>query len=95
MVDPKAAHEEAMTDLENGVTSLWLRVEPDVDLDTVLDGVFLDLAPVVLDAGADALAVARGFVAYADPAWPRRIQPGLRRECRAQVDLALAGPPAP
>ena len=66
VVDAKVAHEEAINDLENGVTSLWLRVAPDVDLDTVLDGVFLDLAPVVLDAGADALAVARGFVAYAE-----------------------------
>ena len=50
VVDAKSAHEEAMTDLENGVTSLWLRLEPDADLDTLLDGVFLDLAPVVLDA---------------------------------------------
>ena len=55
-----------MTDLEGGVTSLWLRVEPDVDLDTLLDGVFLDLAPVVLDATDDALATARGFLAYAE-----------------------------
>ena len=42
-----------MTDLENGVTSLWLRLAADADLDTLLDGVFLDLAPVVLDATDD------------------------------------------
>jgi methylmalonyl-CoA mutase len=66
VVDAKSAHEEAMADLENGVTSLWLRVQPDADLDTLLDGVFLDLAPVVLDSTADPLAVAQAFVAYAE-----------------------------
>ncbi len=66
VAEVRAAHEEAMTDLENGVTSLWLRLDPDADLDTLLDGVFLDLAPVVLDATADHLAAARAFVAYAE-----------------------------
>ncbi|MFF3448689.1 methylmalonyl-CoA mutase family protein [Streptomyces sp. NPDC002667] len=49
-------------DLENGVTSLWLTVGeggiPVTSLETVLDGVYLDLAPVVLDAGADVEAAA-------------------------------------
>ncbi|MGW8633741.1 methylmalonyl-CoA mutase family protein [Streptomyces sp. NPDC055793] len=45
-----------MTDLENGVTSLWLVVGesagiPVTALDGALDGVYLDLAPVVLEAG--------------------------------------------
>ncbi|MEU6458987.1 methylmalonyl-CoA mutase family protein [Streptomyces sp. NPDC047065] len=45
-----------MTDLENGVTSLWLVVGesagiPVTALDRALDGVLLDLAPVVLEAG--------------------------------------------
>ncbi|HET6967169.1 MAG TPA: methylmalonyl-CoA mutase family protein, partial [Ornithinibacter sp.] len=66
VVDEKAAHEEAMTDLEGGVTSLWLRLGPDADLDTLLDDVFLDLAPVVLDATDDPLTAARAFVAYAE-----------------------------
>ena len=66
VTDAKVAHEEAMTDLENGVTSLWLRLAPDADLDTLLDGVFLDLAPVVLDATDDALVAARSFLAYAE-----------------------------
>ncbi|MEU0673567.1 methylmalonyl-CoA mutase family protein [Streptomyces sp. NPDC006172] len=51
-----------LADLENGVTSLWLTVGEDgipvSSLDRVLDGVFLDLAPVVLDAGADVEAAA-------------------------------------
>ncbi|MBJ7903905.1 methylmalonyl-CoA mutase small subunit [Streptomyces sp. DSM 110735] len=46
-----------LADLENGVTSLWLVLGeggiPVADLGRALDGVYLDLAPVVLDAGAD------------------------------------------
>ncbi|GAA4734747.1 methylmalonyl-CoA mutase family protein [Nocardioides endophyticus] len=48
----KLANEEALVDLDGGVTSLWLRVDADTDLDTLLDRVLLDLAPVVFD-GAD------------------------------------------
>ncbi|KUM78589.1 methylmalonyl-CoA mutase subunit beta [Streptomyces griseorubiginosus] len=44
-----------LADLENGVTSLWLAVGdggiPVASLGRVLDGVYLDLAPVALDAG--------------------------------------------
>ena len=66
VVDATSAHEEAMTDLENGVTSLWLRLEPDADLDTLLDGVFLDLAPVVLDAPTDPMAAAMALLTRAE-----------------------------
>ncbi|MFG2451911.1 methylmalonyl-CoA mutase subunit beta [Streptomyces sp. NPDC048512] len=49
-------------DLENGVTSLWLAVGeggiPLGSLGPVLEGVYLDLAPVVLDAGRDTEAAA-------------------------------------
>ncbi|MEU3936456.1 methylmalonyl-CoA mutase family protein [Streptomyces sp. NPDC029044] len=52
-----------LTDLENGVTSLWLGVGgsgiPVPELGRVLDGVHLDLAPVVLDAGPDSEPAAR------------------------------------
>ncbi len=58
--DAKLAHEEAMVDLEGGVTSLWVQGSGDVDLAVLLDGVLLDLAPVVLD-GVDPAA----FLAYA------------------------------
>ncbi|MFI8962408.1 methylmalonyl-CoA mutase family protein [Streptomyces sp. NPDC053493] len=57
--DPEAV----LTDLENGVTSLWLAVGPGgipvAELDRVLDGVYLDLAPVVLDAGSETAAAAQ------------------------------------
>ncbi|GEP35999.1 methylmalonyl-CoA mutase [Nocardioides szechwanensis] len=61
--DAKALNETALVDLDGGVTSLWLQVGADTDLATLLDGVLLDLAPVVLEApsGAQA-AIARAFL---------------------------------
>jgi methylmalonyl-CoA mutase len=59
--DPARANEAVLADLENGVSSLWLAVGaagvPVSALAAVLDGVYLDLAPVALDAG-DAFAPA-------------------------------------
>ncbi|MFC6341248.1 methylmalonyl-CoA mutase, partial [Nocardioides hankookensis] len=37
--DAKAANDEALVDLDGGVTSLWLRVDADTDLGTLLDRV--------------------------------------------------------
>ncbi|MFC9684581.1 methylmalonyl-CoA mutase family protein [Streptomyces sp. NPDC056948] len=52
-----------LADLENGVSSLWLTVGEDgipvPALGAVLDGVYLDLAPVVLDAGRETEPAAR------------------------------------
>ncbi|WP_316778442.1 methylmalonyl-CoA mutase family protein [Streptomyces sasae] len=51
-----------LTDLENGVSSLWLVLGeggfPVDGLGGALEGVYLDLAPVVLDAGREAEAAA-------------------------------------
>ena len=58
--DPRLAHEEALADLEGGVTSLWLRASGEAHLPTVLEEVMLDLAPIVLD-GVDPAA----FLSYA------------------------------
>ncbi|MFD4507663.1 methylmalonyl-CoA mutase family protein [Streptomyces sp. NPDC058457] len=60
-----------LTDLENGVTSLWLLVGrggiPVSGLARALDRVYLDLAPVVLDAGRDTeAAAAELFRLYAE-----------------------------
>ena len=59
--DPKAANRQALHDLENGAASILLKLDPagargvavaaKADLAEVLAGVFLDLAPVALDAG--------------------------------------------
>ncbi|MFC6284954.1 methylmalonyl-CoA mutase family protein [Nocardioides sp. GCM10027113] len=76
LADPKAANEAALVDLQNGATSLWLQTAPDADLATVLDGVLLDLAPVVLDArpaGSESLALAEAFLAHAGG---RELHPG-------------------
>ena len=60
--DPVAARRDLLTDLENGATSSWLRLGPGglavEELATVLEGVLLDVAPVVLDAPADPLGAA-------------------------------------
>ncbi|MFI0239885.1 methylmalonyl-CoA mutase family protein [Streptomyces sp. NPDC016845] len=59
---------QLLADLENGVTSLWLTTGEDTlfpvsALPAALDGVLLDLAPVVLDAGAEVDAAARALLA--------------------------------
>ncbi|WP_055598278.1 methylmalonyl-CoA mutase family protein [Streptomyces aureus] len=55
-------NDAVLADLENGVTSLWLGAGgagiPVPSLAKVLDGVYLDLAPVVLDAGDETAAAA-------------------------------------
>ena len=48
-VDPEAV----LADLDSGVTSIWLTGVPAADLPRALDGVQLNLAPVVLEGGAD------------------------------------------
>ncbi|PPK69746.1 methylmalonyl-CoA mutase family protein [Actinokineospora auranticolor] len=60
--DPVATRAAVLADLEHGVTSLWLVVGaagiPVGALGDVLADVYLDLAPVTLDAGADFRAAA-------------------------------------
>src|SRR6478735_12166207 len=48
VVDPRAANEAVLQDLENGATSVLLHLDGDhaPDWAAVLDGVLLDLAPV-------------------------------------------------
>lgn len=61
--DPARTNEAVLTDLENGVTSLWLTLGsaglPVTGLERALDGVYLDLVPVALDAGSEAATAAR------------------------------------
>jgi methylmalonyl-CoA mutase len=64
--DAQRAHEAAIADLEGGVTSLWLYADEATDLARILEGVFLDLAPVVLDAPTATVAVAQAFLAYVE-----------------------------
>lgn len=67
--DAKAVNRAVLADLETGATSLWLVVAAGAlradDLPAALEGVYLDLAPIALDAGAQterAAAVLRDLV---------------------------------
>ncbi|MFF5405793.1 methylmalonyl-CoA mutase family protein [Streptomyces misionensis] len=69
-----------LTDLENGGTSLWLVLGeggiPVTELGRALEGVYLDLAPVVLDAGRDTEEAAEALLRlYAD----RGVEPKAAR----------------
>ncbi|MEZ0076000.1 methylmalonyl-CoA mutase family protein [Planotetraspora sp. GP83] len=62
--DPDVTREAVHADLENGATSIWLdltTLDPGV-LPDVLEGVYLDLAPVVLDAGSRTAEAAETFL---------------------------------
>ncbi|MEV7398721.1 methylmalonyl-CoA mutase family protein [Aeromicrobium sp. NPDC092404] len=65
--DAERTAKDVVTDLENGVNSLWLSVGggaiPVDALATILEPVFLDLAPVVLDAPTEPLDAARALAA--------------------------------
>lgn len=65
-VDPATDAEALSTELENGVNSLWLTIGPEgIDADrlaALLAPVFLDLAPVVLDAPSAPKAAAEAFL---------------------------------
>ncbi|MWA05315.1 methylmalonyl-CoA mutase [Actinomadura sp. LD22] len=65
--DPAVTREAVLADLENGATSVWLRLgeggTPVAALPEVLRGVLLDLAPVVLDAGERSAEAAEAFLA--------------------------------
>jgi methylmalonyl-CoA mutase len=65
--DPALAREAILADLENGATSIWLRLgdagTPVGALPEALRGVLLDLAPVVLDAGDRTAEAAEAFLA--------------------------------
>jgi methylmalonyl-CoA mutase len=67
--DPQAANLEILDDLEGGVSSLWLVLGPaGIPVDSIpvaLKDVLLDLAPIVLDAGAEAAAAAEAFLSFA------------------------------
>jgi methylmalonyl-CoA mutase len=67
--DADQAHAQVLEDLESGATSVWLVVGdagvPIEGLPTALADVLLDLAGVVLDAGADYAAVAQAYLEHA------------------------------
>jgi methylmalonyl-CoA mutase len=88
--DPAVAREQIMEDLEGGVSSLWLglgdgRIPVDA-LPDVLAETYLDLAPVVLDAGAQ---FARAAEAFLDVAAARGVPPGALAGCLGADPLGV------
>jgi methylmalonyl-CoA mutase len=74
--DPARLRAAAINDLEAGATSLWL-VLGDAglavrDLPAALDGVYLDLAPIALEAGAQTRAAADALLALVAERTPGR-----------------------
>ena len=67
--DAARVNRAILDDLEHGATSLWLVLGGDAlpvaELAAALDGVYLDLAPVALDAGTEVLDAARALLAVA------------------------------
>lgn len=79
--------------LENGVSAIWLKaglggVSVD-DLNAALEGVLLDLAPLTLDAGAEASAAARAILALLDA----RAEAGDGVSDRASIRINLGTAP--
>jgi methylmalonyl-CoA mutase len=64
--DAAALNRAALHDLETGATSLWLAGVAVDDLPAVLEGVYLDLAPIVLDAGAHSYRAGRALLTVAE-----------------------------
>ena len=97
--DVTASAENALNELENGATSLWLSLGVNkvelADLDRVLGEVYLDLAPVILDCPEDPLGAARTFSALLKS---RPVQPAagtnLGADCFSSVlQGTLTAPP--
>ncbi|MGC4963598.1 methylmalonyl-CoA mutase family protein [Gordonia sp. DT218] len=58
-------NQSALDALSKGTSGLWLHVGAGIsadDLTAVLDGIYLDLIPVTLDAGAEGIAAARALL---------------------------------
>ncbi|SEP51880.1 methylmalonyl-CoA mutase family protein [Amycolatopsis saalfeldensis] len=74
-VDAKAVNAAVLADLEGGASSVWLRLGdgalPVTALADALNEVYVDLAPVVLDAGAEYEAAAQALLdVFAERAIP-------------------------
>ncbi|MEV0946660.1 methylmalonyl-CoA mutase family protein [Rhodococcus sp. NPDC049939] len=91
--DAEDVNRSVLDSLENGVSALWLAVGagnlPAQSLERVLDGVLLDLAPLTLDAGADAALAARALFALLDT----RARTGGKGTVRTAIRVQLGAAP--
>ncbi|MDQ1740127.1 MAG: methylmalonyl-CoA mutase [Pseudonocardiales bacterium] len=68
--DPAAGNQAALAELAGGASSVWLQLgfsssgvaAPVSSLATILDGVYLELAPIALEAGAETEAAAESLL---------------------------------
>ena len=64
--DPAATNKFLLTDLERGVTAVYLRLDPDAisasDLPQVLSGVLLDLVPVLVTSRTQQMEAAKALI---------------------------------
>ncbi|GEE02808.1 putative methylmalonyl-CoA mutase small subunit MutA [Gordonia spumicola] len=65
--DAATVNESILDAAANGTSGLWLSV-PAADIAAAVQGVYLDLMPVTLDAGADGIDAARAFLAALEQA---------------------------
>lgn len=96
--DPETANLHALEALEGGATSLLIHIEPAgrdgvaagsaEDLGKVLEGVFLDLAPVALDAGARGVEAARWLLQIGEA---RTLRPRLQLHIDPLSAFAVEG----
>jgi len=63
--DARVTNAAILDDLAAGATSVWLRGIDPADYATALEGVYLDLAPIALDAGAGTLSAATALLELA------------------------------
>jgi methylmalonyl-CoA mutase len=78
--DPARLNRAVLADLETGATSLWLAVGEGAlavaDLGAALAGVYLDLAPIALDAGAQTQQAVHALLTVSEQ---RGVDPGALR----------------
>jgi methylmalonyl-CoA mutase len=96
--DPLQANGIALEALEGGAHSVLLAIDPtgaagiaigsSADLDQVLKGVFIDLAPIALDAGAHGVAVAEWLLEIGEA---RTLKPRLALHIDPLSAFAVAG----
>ncbi len=91
----KTANEEALVDLEGGVTSLWVAADADTDLAATLASVLLDLAPVVLEAPTATAAVAEAFLALPGAKHPTPTSAPTRSALRCARSALLRSTSSP
>lgn len=87
--DPKSANELLLSSLGHGTSALSLDVSA-ADLPSVLDGVFLELAPIIVDAGGDTPETTTALFSLIDGAAESGALTGEREDVKVLASCAPA-----